>query len=204
MTRRATNAPRRVAASTSDSARVFLYLLDHDTGYAPNPFHGWCTLAGCKPQVRKSAEVGDWIIGVTPKHDGNRVAYVMCVEHKFPIRDYWSDRRFRMKQRRPQPSTPISKCADNHRTPRDRDPDNAYVLASRTFSYYGSRPRDWPRSLREMQMPGRYYLVNHAPELLRELLRFVRACRPGVHAPPRAWAEDDVTWRTASRRRSCV
>lgn len=47
--------------------RVFTYVLDHDTGFAPNPFHGWCTLAGCKPVIRRTARIDDWIVGMTPR-----------------------------------------------------------------------------------------------------------------------------------------
>lgn len=49
------------------------YRLDHDTGYAPNPFHGYLTLAHCKPdfgktspQVRGSKHIipdKSWVIG---------------------------------------------------------------------------------------------------------------------------------------------
>jgi len=49
------------------------YRLDHDTGYAPNPFHGYLTLAHCKPdfdktspQVRGSNHIvpkKSWVIG---------------------------------------------------------------------------------------------------------------------------------------------
>lgn len=167
--------------------RVFLYLLDHDTGYAPNPFHGWCTLAGCKPQIRRSAEVGDWVVGVTPRHDGNRVAYVMLVEDKFPISTYWTDTRFRAKRRRAKPATPIQMCADNLREPRDKDPERAYVLASQRFAYYGSEPREWPAALRALPMPARFYRVRFSTRDHDALLAFVRSCRPGVHAVPRIW-----------------
>ena len=41
---------------------LYLYVVDRDFGFAPNPFHGVCTLATCKPKIRKFAKVGDWII----------------------------------------------------------------------------------------------------------------------------------------------
>lgn len=62
--------------------RLYSYIVAHDTGFAPNPFWGWCTLATCKPRIRKSAGVGDWIIGLTPKRAGNRLLYAMKVEEK--------------------------------------------------------------------------------------------------------------------------
>ena len=35
---------------------LFSYVIEHDLGFAPNPFHGVCTLACCKPQIRKIAK----------------------------------------------------------------------------------------------------------------------------------------------------
>lgn len=32
--------------------KAFCYVIPYDTGFAPNPFHGLCTLATCKPQIR--------------------------------------------------------------------------------------------------------------------------------------------------------
>ena len=44
--------------------RVYIYVVARDFGFAPNPFHGFCTLATCKPRIRRKAEVGDWVIGM--------------------------------------------------------------------------------------------------------------------------------------------
>ena len=44
--------------------KVYMYVVDRDFGFAPNPFHGLCTLATCKPRTRRVAKVGDWIIGM--------------------------------------------------------------------------------------------------------------------------------------------
>ena len=43
--------------------RLFTYRITHDTGFAPNPFHGFLTLATCKPGIRRTKKVGDWIAG---------------------------------------------------------------------------------------------------------------------------------------------
>jgi hypothetical protein len=49
-------------------AKLFSYVVDHDYGFAPNPFGGFCTLVKCKYGTKKRnivelAEVGDWIVG---------------------------------------------------------------------------------------------------------------------------------------------
>ena len=42
---------------------LFTYVVLHDTGAAPNPFWGTCTLVICKPRIRRAAQVGDWVVG---------------------------------------------------------------------------------------------------------------------------------------------
>lgn len=43
----------------------FRYKIEHDYGFAPNPFHGTLSLATCKGPIRqnKNLKVGDWIVG---------------------------------------------------------------------------------------------------------------------------------------------
>jgi len=43
--------------------KLHTYVVRYDSGFAPNPFYGYCTLATCKPPIRKSAAVEDWIVG---------------------------------------------------------------------------------------------------------------------------------------------
>jgi hypothetical protein len=45
-------------------ANVYVYVVDRDFGFAPNPFYGVLTLATCKPRIRSVASMGDWVIGV--------------------------------------------------------------------------------------------------------------------------------------------
>jgi hypothetical protein len=59
---------------------LYSYVVVHDTGFSPNPFFGFCTLACCKPEIRRKAEEGDWIVGLTPKAQGNKVVYFMQVD----------------------------------------------------------------------------------------------------------------------------
>ena len=61
--------------------KLYSYVLREDTGFAPNPYHGFCTLACCKGPIRMRAEVGDWIIGTGSdargKWRGNYISYAM-------------------------------------------------------------------------------------------------------------------------------
>ena len=77
--------------------RLFTYTIPIDDGAAPNPFHGMCSLAICKPGIRRTAQKGDWIAGLGSKHTQNsgdlcgRLVYAMRVDEVVSLEDY--DRR---------------------------------------------------------------------------------------------------------------
>lgn len=45
--------------------KTYAYMIPIDDGAAPNPYGGVCTLAICKPNIRKIAQEGDWLVGFT-------------------------------------------------------------------------------------------------------------------------------------------
>jgi len=79
---------------------LYIYVVDRDFGFAPNPFHGYCTLATCKPLLRKVAKIGDWIMGVggTRLKATNKCIYLMKVTEILTFNEYWSDTRFKRKK----------------------------------------------------------------------------------------------------------
>lgn len=144
-----------------EELRLFSYKMANDTGFAPNPFHGFLTLANCKPQIRKSKKVGDWIAGFTSKAlnrdmvGDERLIYLMKVTSKIDYLEYWNNPFYSKK-------IPISSGRDleniagdniytpigsnrfeqiknwNHK-PKDieRDLSGANILISDTFYYFG-------------------------------------------------------------------
>lgn len=83
------------------NAHVYAYVIARDFGFAPNPFHGVCTLATCKPGIRKAATVGDWILGVGGKKLGSthrKCILLMKVSEKISFQNYWDDPRFSLKK----------------------------------------------------------------------------------------------------------
>lgn len=81
-------------------AKVYLYVVDRDFGFAPNPFHGICTLATCKPRIRSVAMAGDWIVGVggaALKATGCCI-YFMQVTGSVSFNEYWSHPDFQCKR----------------------------------------------------------------------------------------------------------
>lgn len=77
---------------------LYSYTVASDSGFAPNPFHGYCTLACCKPDIRRRAEVEDYVVGLGPKWRGNNIVYAMRITETMGFNAYWHAKRFRAKQ----------------------------------------------------------------------------------------------------------
>lgn len=75
------------------------YVVVHDYGFAPNPFGSALTLATCKPDIRKSAVVGDWIIGTGSVENDreDHLLYAGMISHVLPIATYGSSAEFAHK-----------------------------------------------------------------------------------------------------------
>ncbi len=81
-------------------ANVFIYVVDRDLGFAPNPFHGICSLATCKPRIRNTAKIDDWVFGVGGgrlKATG-RCVFAMKVTRKITFNEYWENPEFKDKK----------------------------------------------------------------------------------------------------------
>ncbi|RYE52842.1 MAG: hypothetical protein EOP48_15605 [Sphingobacteriales bacterium] len=144
-------------------SNVYIYVVDRDFGFAPNPFHGICSLATCKPKIRSSAQVGDWIFGV----GGSRLKatgqciFAMKVTRKITFNEYWIGAEFRDKKSIRNGSKKMllgdniyyydekteiwNQAHSHHSLPngnvneynRDRDTKSRNVLISKHFYYFG-------------------------------------------------------------------
>ena len=78
------------------------YVVRYDSGFAPNPFYGYCTLATCKPRIRAGAQIGDWVVGSGSKSAAagqeGRMVYAMRVSEALTWDQYSTDPRFQSKQ----------------------------------------------------------------------------------------------------------
>lgn len=83
-------------------ASIYSYVVRYDSGFAPNPFYGYCTLATCKPDIRRHAEVGDWVVGSASNARGIRrgghLVYAMRVTETMSFDAYSADPRFEKKR----------------------------------------------------------------------------------------------------------
>jgi len=80
--------------------RLHSYVVARDYGFAPNPFFGVCTLATCKPVIRRTVAIGDWVIGTGSKTNGREkhLVYAMRVNGAMKFEEYWADPRFQTKK----------------------------------------------------------------------------------------------------------
>ena len=81
---------------------IYSYVLVRDYGFAPNPFPPACTLATCKPAIRYSAKVGDWVIGFGSARKGsafaNKLIYAMKIDEKCTFDEYYDNPLYRYKK----------------------------------------------------------------------------------------------------------
>ncbi len=83
-----------------DQRDLYVFVVDRDFGFAPNPFHGYCTLATCKPGIRKGARIGDWVIGVGGRRlrATGKCIFLMIISEICTFEEYWIDTRFQIKK----------------------------------------------------------------------------------------------------------
>lgn len=164
---------RAYAAKLSVTISTYIYVVDRDFGFAPNPFHGCCTLATCKADIRARARTGDWVLGMggTRLKATGRCVYAMRVGETLSFDQYWKDRRYRDKRPVRNGSRimlvgdniyhrdPISgewMQEDSHHSRKDgspnpenitRDTKADRVLVSRHFYYFGREAPEVPASI---------------------------------------------------------
>jgi hypothetical protein len=198
--------------------RLYSYIVTHDTGFAPNPFWGFCTLACCKPSIRRTAKVGDWIVGLTPKPEGNRLIYAMLVGEILTYKSFFNDNRFALKIPDYSKDEVVHKCGDNiykplvngefqqlqsmHSNGLNENPikkvddlSGECVLVARKFNYFGSNALELPAEL-SVLIVGRGHKNSFSEQIIQTFLKFIADQPEGVNAPPAKWLRNDESWRS--------
>jgi hypothetical protein len=202
--------------------KLYSYIVTHDTGFSPNPFFGYCTLACCKPVIRRTAKQGDWVIGLTPKSDRNHIVYFMRVDEVIGLDKYWRDARFEQKKPNYEDIFAL-RCGDNAYEPgpcgkfqqlrsthsngenenaktKERDLSTRKVLISDTFAYFGSKRKDLPFELQPL-IVQRGHRCNFPDNVLAAFRSFTSSIPFGVYAAPRKWKPGDDSWKRAAGAR---
>lgn len=203
--------------------KLFSYVITRDHGFAPNPFGGCCTLATCKPLLRKQAQPGDWVIGTGSKVAGlkGRLIYVMRVDEKLTFDEYWNDPRFVAKKSvfnsglkhcfgdnvyHHDPATGEWLQEDSHHsleggginiTNLETDTRWPYVLVSYHYRYFGSNhvalPEEWIDALCNNRRVPPHLIVEDNA-LIEALIGWVNA-RPERKGAPMEFQKGFVRYR---------
>jgi hypothetical protein len=163
--------------------RLFSYVVDHDHGFAPNPFGGFCTLAKCKHRFSKRniiemAEEGDWIAGTGGvdlcKSAGHgKLIFAMRVDEKIPLREYCQ-----------------AHGDDRIDAGPEDDEDERFALISHHFFYFGRKAIDIseiPTTYLDypFEKSGPRYRCDFSEEFVEDFARWLKAnFKVGVHGRP--------------------
>jgi hypothetical protein len=148
--------------------KLSAYIITVDSGFAPNPFGRYCTLACCKPTIRRMAEKGDIVVGCDSSQTANPgyLIYAMRVKEVIPYEQYWRESRF--APRKPSKKTAIRKRGDNiwhldkaskwqvcpgachDKSHRNRDTGGVNALVATEFYYFGRSAIRIPSRFRGM------------------------------------------------------
>lgn len=197
------------------ASRVFSYVVVHDTGFAPNPFHGLLTLACCKPLIRRTAKVGDIIVGLTSRSE--RLVYAVQVADVVGFEEYWADPRY--VSRRPESGAAriVDRTGDNiyepvaggfrqlpsfHSRPdgsEDTDLKRVdlagdHVLVGETYTYWGGQGPDLPEELSFLAV-GRGHRSTFSAEQVTAVASWFTTLPGGVLGAPDRWKAGDASWR---------
>lgn len=153
-------------------------------GFAPNPHYQVCTLAACKPIIRRCAKMGDYVIGTGSKkrQRNGYLVFWMRIEEEISLDQYWHDARF--KQKKPMMNGSLKVCfGDNiyhkdqsgkycqeysfhsnrdgsthEQNLKDDTGTTDRMLLSKDFAYFGGGGPMIPLSLNQYVHTGRNHL----------------------------------------------
>lgn len=196
--------------------KLHSYVIEHDLGFAPNPFFGLCTLACCKPDIRKQAEVGHLVMGTGSANVGRQgyLTYWMRVDEIIDFDHFWEDPRFVLKKPAMRGSA-MQRHGDNiyHRNPETgewcwvdsfhsepggqksasnlkRDTGRTdRVLIGHEFAYWGAAGPKIPDELGDFVVKRQGWKCNFAPDRLAAMLAWLDA------QPERGYLAEPADWR---------
>lgn len=214
-------SPRREPTWTVGSPvrtnRVFSYIVVHDSGFSPNPFHGLLTLACCKPLIRKTAAPGDIIVGLSSRSE--RVVYAVQVADVIGFVEYWADPEYEARRPVMNAQQIVYRTGDNIYEPvsggyrqlpsfhsnRDgsENPDlkrtdlgGNHVLIGERFTYWGRSGPTLPEEL-EFLAVGRGHRSNFTHDQVSTVARWFADLPGGVLGAPAQWKTGDTSWLQA-------
>jgi hypothetical protein len=176
--------------------KLYSYVVDHDTGFAPNPYFGVCTLCLCKYRERPGkprnivelAEEGDWIAGTggadLRKSAGHgKLVYAMRVDKKLTREQYHTSPRFAKKK--PSTTGTYDETRGDNKPPRNGfEKRDQFVLISRHFYYFGSAAISIPRDFPNLEKRGPGFRSDFDPQYIVRFVRWLERKKAGRHGEP--------------------
>jgi hypothetical protein len=185
--------------------RLCSYVVKNDTGFAPNPFWGFCTLAACTPNHQNLClEQGDWLLGHSSRVHGNQIIYVMRISEVLGFDKYYRDPRF--AEKKTDLGSWQKRCGDNiyysdaagrwrqsetayfHTSPGDINQDTRYprVFISEHFYYFGENAVDFPHKYISLIQTRQGCSCNHKAETLQSFISWLeKTYLLGINGQPR-------------------
>jgi hypothetical protein len=183
--------------------RILSYVIKNDSGAAPNPFWGVCTLTICKPSIHRTAEIGDWIIGTGSKNtklkDGQIHDLSACIVYAMKVTDIKSFFDYdilcksELNEKIPQwfskdwrkrmgdciydysvGSDPKVRKGVHGEKSKARDLRGENALISNHFYYFGEEARMIPHQLRKIIKKSQGHLKIEDPTLINRFLKWIK------------------------------
>jgi hypothetical protein len=195
--------------------RLFTYVVNFDYGFAPNPFYGVCTLATCKPIIRRVAKVGDWIVGTGAARYSltGHLVFFMRVSEVTTYDDYWADARFQRKKpflggslkqafgdniyHRDDTSGEWRQANSHHSMPDGsvhlenlrHDTQTEKVLVGEQFTYWGGSGPLVPPEHQSVLRKGQGHRSRFPEEVIQDFIGWISSTgERGYRGPPREFA----------------
>jgi hypothetical protein len=179
--------------------KLYSYCVKNDAGAAPNPFWGLCTLTICKPIIRRSAQVGDWVVGLgsanSPVGDvSDRMVYAMKVTKKLTMKEYdqfcqgeyenkkpdWRGHDYRLRVGDciydfSQGHPPKLRLSVHDESNRKKDLGGQYALLSTYFYYFGNKPVELPDHLQPIIKHGQGHKSDANDPYVEQFVAWIEA-----------------------------
>lgn len=156
--------------------KLYTYCIPYDDGAAPNPYWGTCTLVICKPVIRRTAQIGDWIVATGSKNASglgdisNKIVYAMKVTSKLPMSEYDKHCKEKLSNKIPDVTSsdfrrrrgdciydfseeiknPVQRKGVHNKDNIETDLGGEFALLSDHFYYFGSEPVEMPLEFKEI------------------------------------------------------
>lgn len=196
--------------------KFYSYVIPRDYGFAPNPYFNYCTLATCKPRIRRGAQVGDWVgaFGSMRTAVSGKLVALMRVDETMTFDEYWEESRFRIK--RPvfnkskmymygdniyhhvgnkwmqEPSHHSNVDGSINYINLERDTQTDRVLIGTEFYYFGNNAISIPTEYSILIGKGRNHKVCSEEMLVNDFINYVRCnYRRGINGVPYSRKSDN-------------